>query len=194
MASSPHLQIWQPWPSRRKYWGEMTPLSKILIIWPLRPLLSQQSEGWNYLIPLELCALLQKLPANRIFQLEAFSQTLTEDTTELMLNIKYGFDGSGGHAIFNQLGNCATNNMVMAMFCPLSITSRDGSTIFWSQKAATLQQLSWIEKHQISTLALMVHTATCALTQNHSAAMNILLLKVSKLTGKFPWFSLIWSS
>lgn len=37
----------------------------------------------------------------------------------LELDIKWGFDGSGGHAIYNQINNANTHNIVMAMFTPL---------------------------------------------------------------------------
>ena len=44
---------------------------------------------------------------------------------------KTGFDGSGSHNIFNQKGSADTNNITMAMICPLVIKS-DGK-IVWNQ-------------------------------------------------------------
>ena len=66
---------------------------------------------------------------------------------DYLLTIKFGFDGSGGHSIFHQAGNVNTNNMILAMFCPLRLTALDG-TIVWevnrpnsptSQRAIFLQ-------------------------------------------------------
>ena len=56
------------------------------------------------------------------------------DTAELKLKIKFGFDGSGSHAIYNQVNNVQTNNIVMTMFCPLSIENSDASRI-WNQES-----------------------------------------------------------
>ena len=70
---------------------------------------------------------------HRILQLDAFK--MPEDVTEFVLNIKYGFDGSGGHTMYNQIGNCSTNNMILAMFCPLSVATKDINDILWTQNA-----------------------------------------------------------
>ena len=45
-------------------------------------------------------------------------------------NYKFGFNGSDGHSIFHQAGNLNTNNMILAMFCPLRLTIID-STLVW---------------------------------------------------------------
>ena len=50
------------------------------------------------------------------------------------MNIKFGFDESGSHAIYHQLNNEKTNNIIMTMFCPLSISSDSGS-VLWEQKS-----------------------------------------------------------
>ena len=50
------------------------------------------------------------------------------------MNIKFGFDGSGSHAIYRQLENTKTNNIIMSMFCPLSINNDNGEVI-WTQKS-----------------------------------------------------------
>ena len=55
-----------------------------------------------------------------------FSQDKLAEVT-----FKAGFDGSGGHSIFNQKGSAATNNIIMAMICPISI--RFGGDIVWTQ-------------------------------------------------------------
>ena len=64
-------------------------------------------------------------------------ETLTNldlQSKNLNIKIKYGFDGSGGHSIFHQLNNVNTNNIIIAMFCPLSIVDDDGNCI-WTQDA-----------------------------------------------------------
>ena len=52
----------------------------------------------------------------------------------VVMDIKYGFDGSGSRGIYRQLNNEKTNNITMTMFCPLNITSASGS-IVWEQKS-----------------------------------------------------------
>ena len=49
------------------------------------------------------------------------------------MNIKFGFDGSGSHAIYRQLENTKTNN-IMSMFYPLSINDDNGE-VKWTQKS-----------------------------------------------------------
>lgn len=51
-----------------------------------------------------------------------------------VMNIKFGFDGSGSHALYRQLENTKTNNIIMSMFCPLSINSDNGE-VKWTQKS-----------------------------------------------------------
>ena len=48
------------------------------------------------------------------------------------MNIKYGFDGSGSHALFNQKNNVETNNIIMTMFCPLELKT-EGRLTLWEQ-------------------------------------------------------------
>ena len=57
--------------------------------------------------------------------LHNFGDNLTND---LWLNIKFGFDGSGSHSIFNQQKNEQTNNIIMTMFCPLKMKTEAGSS------------------------------------------------------------------
>ena len=51
-----------------------------------------------------------------------------------IMDIKFGFDGSGNHAIYRQLNNEKTNNIIMTMFCPLALKSESGEAK-WSQKS-----------------------------------------------------------
>ena len=50
-----------------------------------------------------------------------------------VLDIKFGCDGSGSHAIYRQVNNAQTNNMVMTMFCPLKLKTDEGD-VLWEQK------------------------------------------------------------
>ena len=59
------------------------------------------------------------LTAGRI--LESLPETKIPESVSL--HIKFGFDGSGGHAIYKQIGNEQTNNIISSMFCPLKITA-----------------------------------------------------------------------
>ena len=59
-----------------------------------------------------------KITTNRIFQDLA---SIDIHSTSLQMNMKFGFDGSGSHAIYNQSNNVNTNNMILTMFCPLTI-------------------------------------------------------------------------
>ena len=54
--------------------------------------------------------------------------------TPAVMNIKFGFDGSGSHAIYRQVENEKTNNIIMSMFCPLAISSQSGD-VKWTQKS-----------------------------------------------------------
>ena len=64
--------------------------------------------------------------------LQAFEMTtkrLVEITNfnsnKLEMKMKYGFDGSGSHAIYQQKNNSHTNNMILSVFCPLEVNSED---------------------------------------------------------------------
>ena len=58
-----------------------------------------------------------------------------------VMNIKFGFDGSGSHAIYRQLENTKTNNIIMSMFCPLSINDDNGE-LKWTQKSPKSRPLA----------------------------------------------------
>ena len=57
----------------------------------------------------------------------------TDVSCELKLKIKFGFDWSGSHSIYNQVNNVQTNNIILTMFCPLAIENADGIKV-WEQK------------------------------------------------------------
>ena len=48
------------------------------------------------------------------------------------MKLKYGFDGSGNHAIYNQKNNEETNNMILTVFCPLGMY--DDNTLIWEEE------------------------------------------------------------
>ena len=66
-------------------------------------------------------------------QLTTLSADELRKTPVLRSTIKFGFDGSGSHAIFNQANNINTRNMIMSMFCPLKLADVNGKTV-WEQK------------------------------------------------------------
>ena len=53
--------------------------------------------------------------------------------SDLCLKMKFGFDGSGSHAIYNHVKNVQTNN-IMSMVCPLPIEDGAGNLI-WTHDA-----------------------------------------------------------
>ena len=61
--------------------------------------------------------------------------------SDLKMELKYGFDGSGSHAIYNQKDNVDSNNMILTVFSPLNIKA--GRTLVWeedSPNAASTQR------------------------------------------------------
>lgn len=78
----------------------------------LRPQISQlpdSHKGVQYDYPEAI-----KLTTQRIFA--TLPETSFKNLTEVVVNLHDGLDGSGGHSIFNQKGNAATNNIIMYMF------------------------------------------------------------------------------
>ena len=51
--------------------------------------------------------------------------------------LKDGVDGSGGHAIYQQLGNQQTHNIIMYMFCVLRITNSDSDMVLFEEEKKT---------------------------------------------------------
>ena len=93
------------------------------------------------------------ITANRILQQVDWN---VKKDSPLQMQIKFGFDGSGGHALYNQKNNVNTNNLILAMFCPLLI--RDGEdNVIWEQKtpnAATAQRPLMLQKGKESLESL----------------------------------------
>ena len=58
--------------------------------------------------------------------------------SEMSLRIKYGFDGSGSHSIYNQKNNVNTNNMILTVFCPLDI--HDQQKKVWEEVSPNIPQ------------------------------------------------------
>ena len=52
--------------------------------------------------------------------------------SDLLVDCKFGFDGSGGHSIHHQTNNDETNNLIITVFCPLEIKDSDGMVV-WTE-------------------------------------------------------------
>ena len=74
--------------------------------------------------------ILQEVPLNKV-----------SVSNGLFMNIKFGFDVSGSHAIYHQLNNENTYNMVLTVFCPLDISNEIGCIL-------------WEKSHQIAQLVI----------------------------------------
>ena len=48
------------------------------------------------------------------------------------MNCKFGFDGSGGHSIFNQVNNDETNNLILTVVHPLELKGSSGNVV-WTE-------------------------------------------------------------
>ena len=70
------------------------------------------------------------ITATRI--LENLTEMDLRGVNSLSMKYKFGFDGSGGHAIFSQQKNEQTNNLILSMFCPLQLKKENGE-IVWIQ-------------------------------------------------------------
>ena len=74
--------------------------------------------------------ILQEVPINKV----SLSKSL-------FMKIKFGFPGSGSHAIYLQLNNENTNNIILTVFCPLDISNEIGCIL-------------WEKSHQIAQLVI----------------------------------------
>ena len=52
----------------------------------------------------------------------------------LKIRIKDGVDGSGSHAIYHQVNNAKTHNMIMYMFCLLDVVDIQTNLVIFSEK------------------------------------------------------------
>ena len=77
-------------------------------------------------------------------------QTIVDPINEdhLALKCKFGFDGSGGHSIFNQVNNDETNNLILTIVCPLELKDLHGKTV-WTEPSPNSPR---------SQRPLMIHT------------------------------------
>ena len=79
---------------------------------------------------------------------EQFQDAITNTEEPHIMDIKYGFDGSGSHSMFHQVNNTETNNMILTMFSPLKLSDSTGQ-IIWEQQfpnAAHSQRVLMIQK------------------------------------------------
>ena len=70
-----------------------------------------------------------------IKQLSKIAGIDTSISKKYEVSLKYGWDGSGGHKIFNQSNNFKSENIIMAMFCILEISDPESKEIIWEQRA-----------------------------------------------------------
>ena len=70
-----------------------------------------------------------KLTANQIIKAEKI-----QTTPKLTLIIEYGWDGSSGHKVFNQLDNIDSDNIIQAAFSPLRLIDPESKNILWENQ------------------------------------------------------------
>ena len=117
MLSSAGFKILPPWIRLREEIARITP--------PVHNL-PEPFVGVYY----SLAASVEKTVC-RILQLVPDSlNNVTDD--HLKLSVKFGFDGSGSHAIYHQANTELTNNIIMTMFSPLKLETGNGN-IVWEQ-------------------------------------------------------------
>ena len=56
--------------------------------------------------------------------------------------MKYKFDGSGGHAIFNQQTNEQTSNLFLSISCPIELKRDEGVNV-WIQSMPNTLKKQW---------------------------------------------------
>ena len=103
------------WKEIRKYQIEITP-----------PLYTVQDPTFGVkveyksAIRMTVKRILETLPEN----------ALSTTSSQLTAKFKDGVDGSGSHPIYNQQGNVQTNNIIMYIFCPLSLEDDTGKELW----------------------------------------------------------------
>lgn len=70
-----------------------------------------------------------KLTANQIIKAEKI-----QTTPKLTLIIKYGWDGSSGHKVFNQLDNIDSDNIIQAALSPFRLIDPESKNILWENQ------------------------------------------------------------
>ena len=76
-------------------------------------------------------------------------ETIPEfEAEDLNLNCKFGFDGSGGHSIYNQVNNDETNNLILTVVCPLELKAKS-DVVLWTEPSPNSPR---------SQRPLMIHT------------------------------------
>ena len=115
MLSSAGFKIFPPWIRLREEIARITP-----------PVLTlpEPFTGVYY----ALAASVEKT-VSHILKLVPDSITAMD---HLKLSIKFGFEGSGSHSIYDQARTELTNNIIMTMFCPLKLELINGNVV-WEQ-------------------------------------------------------------
>ena len=71
-----------------------------------------------------------KVTAARIFP--SYDDEIFHDVVLVDQKLKFGFDGSGSHSIFNLATSVDTNNIILTMFCSLKLLGNCNS-VLWEQ-------------------------------------------------------------
>ena len=107
------FKIFPPWVKIRAKQADITP--------SVKQLPEQNFTGVYF----QMCDAI-KITVNRILQLP----DVELHGNSLHIQIKFGFDGSGSHSIYNQVNNVDTNNITMTMFCLLNATDSSNNVVY----------------------------------------------------------------
>ena len=107
--------ILPPWKTLRKYQLELTPAVEVLE----KPVFGVQVDYVSAL----------RRTIERTLEVTK-PESLPPTNSVLIANFKDGLDGSGSHPIYNQLDNAHTHNIIMYMFCQLSLTKENGEEVW----------------------------------------------------------------
>ncbi|XP_065647675.1 uncharacterized protein LOC136077082 [Hydra vulgaris] len=120
MLRANSIDVYPSWKKVQDFKNSITPLKTVPLPEPYIGVYSNFTES-------------VKITVAQILMLENVHKT--NELTNLVLEIKFGYDGSGGHKMYNQLHNVNTNNIIMAMFCPLKLlnSNADGNNLIWEQ-------------------------------------------------------------
>ena len=95
------------------------------------------------------------------------------ESTDLNLMYKFGFDGSGGHSIFNQVNNDETNNLILTVVCPLELKDNFGQVV-WTEPSPNAPK---------SQRPLMIQTPPRGLYQSHFLSISMIIIMRPKSSG-----------
>ena len=117
IMSKTGVKVFPPWSHLRKMQSTITPV-------PVN--LPAPYIGVHY--PLSEAV---KMTVSRIFKTIP-NEKLADLGPIVKHDIKFGFDGSGSHSLYNQKNNVDTSNIIITMICPLKIANENGMEL-WTQ-------------------------------------------------------------